>query len=34
MARRGKELPINKISYQFVGTEEDLIKVCVWIYQA
>ncbi len=26
MARRGKELPINKISYQFVGTEEDLIK--------
>lgn len=26
MARKEKELPINNISYQFVGTEEDLIK--------
>lgn len=26
MARTEKELPINNISYQFVGTEEDLIK--------
>lgn len=26
MARTERELPINNISYQFVGTEEDLIK--------
>ena len=26
MARTERVLPINNISYQFVGTEEDLIK--------
>ena len=27
MARKEKEIPINNISYRFVGTEEDLIKL-------
>lgn len=26
MARQVKEIPINNISYQFVGSEEDLIE--------
>lgn len=26
MARAERELPINNISYQFVGTEEDLMR--------